>query len=82
MVQLTRTQQGQFELGKNVIPWEDITSEDTTKWEPQLEAALKETSEKEAFKQGDVAEEDGGGGEAEAEAEAEGKGWKTFESLA
>jgi len=75
MVQLTRTQQGQFELGKNVIPWEDITSEDTTKWESQLEAALKETSGEGAFMKGDVVvEEDIGGGGTEAEAKAEGKG--------
>jgi len=77
MVQLTRTQQGQFELGKNVIPWEDITSEDTTKWESQLEAALKETSEEGAFKKGDAVgedavEEDGGRGGAEMEAEGKG----------
>ncbi|KAG0638666.1 pseudouridine synthase [Tuber brumale] len=76
MVQLTRTQQAQFELGKNVIPWEDMMSEDTTKWESQLEAALRETSDEGAFaKRGEDVEEDNGVGGAELKVEGmEGKG--------
>ncbi|CUS07143.1 unnamed protein product [Tuber aestivum] len=69
MVQLTRIQQGEFELGKNVIPWEDMASEETARWESQLEAALKETSEEGAFITRDDVEQDGGEGDGDGEAE-------------
>lgn len=41
MVKLVRTQQGQFELGKNVIEWEDIMSQDASAWEGKVEDILR-----------------------------------------
>ena len=40
MVKLVRTQQAQFELGKNVIEWDDMKAEDTARWEAQVQKAL------------------------------------------
>lgn len=41
MVKLVRTQQGQFELGKNVIEWEDIMGQDASVWEGRVEDILR-----------------------------------------
>lgn len=41
MVKLVRTQQGQFELGKNVIEWEDIMGQDGSVWEGRVEDILR-----------------------------------------
>jgi hypothetical protein len=40
LVKLIRTQQGKFELGKNVVEWDDLNAEDTTRWEAQVLGAL------------------------------------------
>lgn len=41
MVKLVRSQQGQFELGRNVMEWEDLMSQDTSIWENRVEDTLR-----------------------------------------
>lgn len=41
MVKLVRSQQGQFELGKNVMEWEDLMSQDAGIWENKVEDTLR-----------------------------------------
>lgn len=41
MVKLVRSQQGQFELGKNVMEWEDLMSQDAGIWENRVEDTLR-----------------------------------------
>lgn len=41
MVKLVRSQQGQFELGKNVMEWEDLMSQDASVWESKVEDTLR-----------------------------------------
>ncbi|KAL7270053.1 pseudouridine synthase pus4 [Rhizina undulata] len=45
MVKLVRTRQGQFEIGKNVLEWTDLTSADKAAWEGQVESTLRAWSE-------------------------------------
>jgi hypothetical protein len=44
MVKLIRTRQGDYELGKNVIEWENLMSEDATKWEGDVKKTLRDWS--------------------------------------
>jgi len=43
MVKLVRTRQADYELGKNVVEWEDLMSDDYTKWEPAVLKALEDS---------------------------------------
>ncbi|TLD29595.1 pseudouridine synthase [Venturia nashicola] len=55
MSTLVRTRQAQFELGKNVLDYDDLTKGEEV-WGPKIEAMLKEWQEKEGDQ---VPEEDG-----------------------
>ncbi|KAK6360659.1 hypothetical protein TWF730_006794 [Orbilia blumenaviensis] len=44
LVALTRSRQGEYELGKNVIPWEDFSSEDGA-WVAQVKESLEKSQE-------------------------------------
>lgn len=48
MVKLVRTSQGDFELGKNVIEWEDLMNEDISVWEENVVNTLKAWEETQA----------------------------------